>query len=292
MEERLKRFAIVVDAGTFTKAAKDLHTSQPALSMAIQKLEQELKTKLIEHKGRGFILTPAGRLAYESGKRILREGRQLKSAMEEFGQGKPALRIGSIDNIAELLFVDNDELTALQEHADVSLFVNNSAALIEATASGDIDLSLVVEQPTYPPELVAEILGSEELVAVCAPKIQMTVAHRLGQGVLPRFMSYNQSSTTYRLIDGHLSSLGISPEPMFYSTSPSIMLELAIQGKGTAILPRHMVSAHVQRGALVELHPGTRGISRPIAVLRDKSLALSAVVETFLTATSRILEKV
>lgn len=292
MEERLKRFAVIVDAGTFTKAARELHTSQPALSMAIQKLEHELKTKLIEHKGRGFVLTSAGRLAYESGKRILREGRQLKSAMEEFGQGKPVLKIGSIDNIAELLFVDNDELTALQKHADVSLFVNNSATLITATVNGDIDISLVVEQATYPLELAAEVLGSEELVAVCAPHIQMTVAHRMGKGFLPHFMSYNQSSTTFGLIDNFLRGLEITPEPMFYSTSPSIMLELAVQGKGTAILPKHLVESYVQHGRLVELRLGAQGISRPIVALRDKDIVLNAVLESFISAASRIIGRI
>lgn len=291
MEERLKRFAVVVDAGTFTKAAEELHTSQPALSMAIQKLEQELKSQLIEHKGRGFVLTPAGRLAYESGKRIIREARHLKSAMEAFSQGRPTAKIGAIDNIAELLFVENDELAKLQEEANVSLFINNSASLIHAVLEGQIDIALVVEQQTFPQELSIDQLGAEELVAVCSASSQMNVARRLGQGFLPHFMSYNQLSTTFALIDSYLASVGVTPETLFYSTSPSIMLELAIQGKGTAILPRHMVSKGVIDGALIELHLGDAQILRPIVSVRDNAFTMPSSIESFLAESAQILAR-
>ena len=46
MEDRIRKFAHLIDAGSFTKAARDLHISQPALSMAVQKLERELHAPL------------------------------------------------------------------------------------------------------------------------------------------------------------------------------------------------------------------------------------------------------
>jgi DNA-binding transcriptional LysR family regulator len=66
MEDRLRKFAVLVDTGNFTKAAQRLHTSQPALSIAINKLEQELHVKLIVRGIRPFTLTKPGQVVYET----------------------------------------------------------------------------------------------------------------------------------------------------------------------------------------------------------------------------------
>lgn len=289
MEERLRRFAVIVDAGSFTKAAALLHTSQPALSVAVQKLERELKATLIEHKGRGFTLTAEGYLAYESGRRILQESRRLRTALDERSQGRPVLRIGAIDHIAELLFVAHDELDALEEAADVSLSVNNSTSLLQATQAGELNVALIVSQPSYAPELMVHDLGTEELVAVCAPSIQMHVARRLNQGYLAHFMSYNRGSTTFRLVSSYLEGLSITPEPLFYSTSPTIMLELSLRAKGSAVLPRQMVNSYLRTGRLVELKLSPTRPLRPIVAVYQKDSVVPEPLESFLASASRII---
>ena len=58
---QLRCFLVIVETGSFTKAAERLFVSQPSLSAGIKKLEQELKVRLLERGGRRTALTPQGR---------------------------------------------------------------------------------------------------------------------------------------------------------------------------------------------------------------------------------------
>ncbi len=57
---RLRYFAAVAEAGSFSRAAAALHLTQPSLSRQVQLLEEELKQRLLERTGRGAVLTEAG----------------------------------------------------------------------------------------------------------------------------------------------------------------------------------------------------------------------------------------
>ncbi len=57
---KLESFREVVRTGSFTAAAKHLHMTQPAISLHVKALEQELGAHLMDRDGRGIQLTPAG----------------------------------------------------------------------------------------------------------------------------------------------------------------------------------------------------------------------------------------
>ena len=61
---QLKYFCEVAGSQHVTRSAEKLHVAQPALSMAIRRLEDELGVKLFESKGRGIVLTETGRYMY------------------------------------------------------------------------------------------------------------------------------------------------------------------------------------------------------------------------------------
>lgn len=268
MEDRLVKLTHIIDAGSFSAAAERLHISQPALTVAIQKLERELKTTLLDRDDKQLKLTASGRLAYRAGRRLRLERQRLQASLNELSGTKPTLRLGAIDDIAELLFIHNDELTALQASANVSLVVNNSTQLLTAVAAEELDLAFVVAQPTddYPVGVETRHVGNETLVCVAAPAIQALVSHRLRQGLLPNFISYNQDSTTYGLIQAQLARGKIAAQPLFFSTSPHLMLNFALSGKGVAILPQTSVMAYVERGELGIVPLKTGVIRRPIIV--------------------------
>ena len=58
--QRLRTFLAVYRAGTFTRAAQELHLTQPAVSLQVKELEHHVGTPLFEHVGRRIHLTPAG----------------------------------------------------------------------------------------------------------------------------------------------------------------------------------------------------------------------------------------
>ena len=68
---QLRYFAKVVESGSFSKAASQLHVAQPALSKQVQQFEEDLGLALIERGSRPVRLTEPGRVIYEQALQIL-----------------------------------------------------------------------------------------------------------------------------------------------------------------------------------------------------------------------------
>lgn len=272
MEDRLKKFAKLVDAGSFTKASRELHISQPALSTAIAKLERELKAPLLARGARPLALTSAGKLAYQAAKDLAVQTDNLKLRLSELSHQPVALRVGMIDSVANVLFAGSSGLEILGD-AKVSVIVNNSRYLAELVERGDLDIAFIAaQQKRWPSTLEVKIIAAEPLVVVSNSKRKLK-----SRTSLPDFIGYDQPSNTFRLVSRALVDYGVVSQTRFYSTSPEVMLRLVVQDKGIAALPYLMVREHLTNGHLKRLGtPKPWLIPRPIAALkrRDKELPL------------------
>lgn len=291
MEERLLRFARIVDVGSFTKAAHDLHISQPALTTAVKKLERELASELIIRGSRGFTLTAAGQLAYESAKQIYADAQNLRLRLAEQAGHKTTLRVGLIDSIADMLFVQSSSLEELEQTTRASLTVDNSARLIELVEHDQLDVALIARPARLAAALHAQDVGSEPLIFVCGSKNIAAVKKELSQKRLWHFLCYNQASRTFQLIDAHFAGHGITLQPSFYSTSPEIMLQLVLAGRGAAVLPYSLVKPHLKSQKLTPLPMGTSPtIARQIVQVRRTSRALPVQAQSLTAQAQRRLK--
>ncbi len=283
MEERLLRFARIVDAGSFTKAARELHISQPALTTTVKKLERELSHELIVRGSRGFTLTVAGQLAYESAKQIYADAQNLRLRLAEQTGRKPTLRVGLIDSVAAMLFVQGG-LAELEQTTQASLTVDNSTRLIELVEHDHLDFALVTRPLRIAAALNVQEVGPEPLMLVCHADSATGLKTELAQKRLWHFLSYNRASRTFQLIDEHFARLGITLEPHFYSTSPEIMLQLVLAGRGAAVLPYSLIKPHLETGQLVTLNiDASAVIARQIVHVKRASRVLSAQAEALTT---------
>src|SRR5919206_230720 len=67
----IRYFVAVAQEGNVTRAAERLHVAQPSLSAAVRQLERQLGVDLLERRGRGIGLTPAGELLLDRGRALL-----------------------------------------------------------------------------------------------------------------------------------------------------------------------------------------------------------------------------
>src|SRR6266700_6969582 len=110
MEERLRKFSTLIELGSFTKAAKVLHISQPALTTPLKKLERELKAELLVRGSHPLQATNAGKLALTATKNLNVNRANLQLELAKLANRKPQLTIGMIDSVVELLFAYGDGL--------------------------------------------------------------------------------------------------------------------------------------------------------------------------------------
>jgi DNA-binding transcriptional LysR family regulator len=278
MEERLRKFSYLLDAGSFTKAASDLHISQPALSTAIHKLERELGTQLVQRDRHSLKLTKTGRLAYDSAKDLGVVTDNLRIRIAELNNEKPHINLGMTDSVAVALFGSSESVNELEQQTDLSITVNNSRYLADAVERNEIDIAFITDKPKNRGAVfISEPAASEPFVVVCNPNILPEINQALVHGELPNFISYDKQSATRRIVDMKLKSCGIKPIHTYYSTSPSVALQLVLLEKGVAALPYLIAKDYLSTNTLVLVGRSKHIIiERPISVIRRRNKYLSA----------------
>ncbi|QQS18510.1 LysR family transcriptional regulator [Candidatus Saccharibacteria bacterium] len=255
MDDSLKKFVAVVEAGTFTRAAETLHISQPALSVAMSKLAKKYGVVLFESTGRsGVQLTPAGEYMYNAGLEQRRIEHNLQSQLTSIGGEKVPLRIGLIDSVAALLTTTDEPLKTLESRAQLSLYVENSTALRQAVRRSELDVAIIVADDAQDDKLEVAAVASDNLFMVCSPSEVEQFEVAIVQGIPVAFLSYVPESMTFTVIERSLRPSGIKVNPIVYSTSPDSMLAMASRGRGVAILPEILVKRGLESGVLVRVN--------------------------------------
>ena len=137
---QLIQFQTIAKTSNLTKAADELHISQPALSISIKKLENELGIQLFERKKNKIILNDNGKIALEYASQIINQVNEMKRQLDELVHHEFSLRIGFSDPgplwyCAPLFSSDHPdyELTTEQFNSNESLYdllINNKYDLI------------------------------------------------------------------------------------------------------------------------------------------------------------------
>lgn len=166
---KLTIFAAVADQGGFTRAADALHMAQPAVSIAVRKLEQGLDLQLFHRQDKGIQLTAEGRALRRHATRILEAVRDAQLEMDELrGLRKGEVRIG-IPSMLGSHYFPEILMAFKQRYPDVDLSVVEAGTrdiqrLIER---GELDLGIIVRDQ-LPDDLRARTFLREEMVA-CVP---------------------------------------------------------------------------------------------------------------------------
>jgi DNA-binding transcriptional LysR family regulator len=141
----LRYFVAVAKAGSFSRAAGELHVSQPTLSKAIGQLEGELEVSLLERGRRGVSvrLTPAGELTFGHACALLDRRRQLVSelaAMREIGTGELALGVAPLGG-AEIFAPMLARFRRSYPGIDVKIVQSGSRRLEEGVLDGTLEMA-------------------------------------------------------------------------------------------------------------------------------------------------------
>ena len=163
----LRYIVAVANERNFGRAAQRCFVSQPALSVAIQKLEKELGARLFE-RGKGEItITPVGRRIVEQAQRVLEEAAQI-SQIARTGRNPLAgtLKLGAIFTVAPYLLPDLiPALHDLAPEMPLDLEENLTEQLEAGLRAGRIDAAIIA-LPFAPPGIVAEFLYEEPFQVV------------------------------------------------------------------------------------------------------------------------------
>lgn len=252
---RLQHFVAVVDHGGFTAAAKATFVSQPALSFAVKELETDLGTALFDRIGRKVQLTAAGAALLGPARQVLRDletGRAAVTAVSGLESG--VLSLACLPTLAA------DPTAALvgrfrRHHRGVRVDLaapEDTQELFELVETGTCELGLT-DALDVPDTLVSTGLGSQVLVFILPPGTAKgaTTAPALIDFEDTLFVASPEGTSTRRLLDERLASVGLRPKLAVVSAQRDAILPLVLAGAGASLVPESMALVAEQLGAII-----------------------------------------
>jgi len=251
--DRLTVFRTVAREGGFSKAARKLLRTQPAISQAIRLLEEDLGERLFDRRGRETKLTAAGAVYLEhvdAAFDALERGRARLSARRALLEGE--LVIGTSDTIA--CYVLPPVLAAFRaEHPGVEVRISNrpTPVTVDQLRSRDVDVGFVT-WPIREKGLRCAPLARREDVAIFAPDHPLADRRRLSLTTLGRhpLLLLDRSSGSRRFIDRCFADAGVTPHITMELASIEVIKQLVRLGFGASIVPAIAVAGEREAGTL------------------------------------------
>lgn len=168
--EQLRIFLAVAEGLNMTRAADQLHLSQPAVSAAVAALEARHKTRLFDRVGKRLELTEAGRAFMPEARAVLSQATAAQRVLEDLGgllRGE--LRIFASQTVATYWLPPRlAHFAAAYPGVSLPYMVGNTAQAVAAIIAGDADLAFV-EGIVDEPRVSRETLGGDALGLYVAP---------------------------------------------------------------------------------------------------------------------------
>lgn len=168
---QLNIFCMVTRQQSFSKAAKLLHMSQPAVSTQVKNLEEYYRGQLLSRTPQGVTLTKAGEVLYEYAQKILDLQNEMEGKLETiFKHVNNKIMIGASTIIGNVALPCTIYLFK-EEHPEVELNLNisNADEVLRMVMSGEVDIGVVEGDPDSS-TLKALPVTSDELVFIAPPQ--------------------------------------------------------------------------------------------------------------------------
>jgi len=287
-DRRLKVFHTVARLLSFTKAAEELHMTQPAVTFQVRQLEEYFNTRLFDRTHNKVNLTPAGQRVAEFAERIFDLYAEMENGVRDLtGEISGALTIGASTTIAEYL------LPALlgefkNQYPDINLRlkVSNSEGIVSMVEHNVIDLG-VVESPVSNRNLIVEVCHIDQLVVVAAPDHELVKRGGMVNAadiLRYPFVSREEGSGTREVIMNYLMEAGISAADMNFCLelgSPEAIKGAVEAGMGITIISRSIIGKELKLNTLAELQLDPP-LSRPFSFVRQRQKFRVTVMEELL----------
>ncbi|HEB85733.1 MAG TPA: LysR family transcriptional regulator [Gammaproteobacteria bacterium] len=274
-DRRLQVFQTVARLLSFTKAAEELHMTQPAVTFQVRQLEEQYNTRLFDRTHNRISLTEAGRKVYESAIHIFELYAEMDNAVRELtGDVGGVLILGASSTIAEyMLPVLLGDFKKKYPEVSIRLKVSNSDGIVSQVENNTIDLG-VVEAPVNNKNLVVEQCRTDELVLIVPPGHELATRDKVSPKELIDypFICREEGSGTREVMLDSMSADGGSAGDL------NIVMELgsleAIKGAveagmGISVLSSATVVKELKLGTLraIKLDPPAR---RPFSFVHQK----------------------
>lgn len=252
---QLRVFEAVARHNSYTRAAEELHLSQPAVSMQVRQLEDEIELSLFERLGKQVVLTEAGREVFHYSRAIGQSLREMEEVLESLkGVSRGSLRIA----VASTVNYFAPRLMAIfqQRHPGIGLRldVTNRESLVQMLDSNSVDLVLMGVPPRNV-EVEAEAFMDNPLVVIAPPDHPLAGERAIPLARLAEetFVMREEGSGTRQAMERFFSERGQTIRHGMQMTRNEAVKQAVRSGLGLSVVSLHTIELELETRRLVTL---------------------------------------
>ena len=246
--EHIIMFCKIANAKSISKVAQANHISQPALSLQMQKLEEELGVKLFERSNRGIQLTEAGTIMQKYGLQFMQSYNNLREEIDNLKASKVTFRIEASPVICDyalpcILY------KATQKYPDYSFSLNGfpSSEVLSKVRSGQTDLGFIVGK-CEDADICCQEAFVDKIYLVAKSGYNTKSLRSINDLKKHPLIILNENFSSYRLVANYLRQAGYSMEDFKINcrlSTTEAVKSAVIAGHGLAFLPYMAIKKEV-----------------------------------------------
>ncbi len=285
----LKVFLTVATERSFSRAGEKLLRTQPAISIAIQRLESDLKERLIDRTGRELLLTDAGRVVLEYAKRFQNLEGDLENALRELKDNYAGrLSIGANESMSLYLIQHIEKYRRIFPKVKIQVRRSESSKIPSQLLDGELELGVISYDPNDD-HLLSEVIYTDRLTLIVSPEHRFASRPEISITELDMetFIAHNVLSpyreAVLREFQKHKVPINMDVEMPTIET----IRRLVQDNEGVAFLPRMCVEQEMKQNLLREVKVRELNLERKIRLVYPARRALSHAAKAFLEVVKR-----
>lgn len=282
--KHLKLFLAVCNCDfNTTRAANELHTTQPAVSLAIRELEQYYGVVLFDRIGRRLKITEAGQRFQEYAFHIITLFDDMEKGMRDW-DSFGILRVGASITIGSQ-FLPNYVKTFYSHYpgTEVRAVIGPSDYLEQKILNSELDFALI-EGITHIPSFISEEYMEDYLTVICPTNSSLCQRQEI---TIDEFRSQNfllreRGSGTREVFERVIEQAGFMVTPIWEATSTTALVNAVINGLGISVLPYRMVVGPLKRGLVSTVSVKGLSFQRKFHIIYHKEKFLTSSAKAFM----------
>ena len=273
---QLRALAAAAKHGSVTAAAKQLHLTQPAVTLQIQNLQTLAGIPLIQRTSDGMLLTDAGRSVLALSERIEAAIRDCETSIEMMtGKTAGRISIGAVSTAKYFVPFMISGFSKLYPNIEVTLSIGNRQEIGLALRGYDLDIA-IMGRPPADIDMDLHPIGDHPHVIIAPTGHRLARKSRIALTDLAKetFLTREPGSGTRGLMERLFETARISPTIGMAMSSNETIKQAVIAGLGIAFISAHTVATELDERRLVTLDVDGLPVVRQWFVLARKDKVL------------------
>jgi DNA-binding transcriptional LysR family regulator len=260
----VRTFVAVAEAGSLSRAAAELHLTQPAVTRRLQRLEVTVGAPLLDRRRRPSSLTPVGRDALERCRRLLSIAGELRALAVDPQVPSGEVRIGVAHALTELAFSQPvDEVRRAFPRVLLRLRTGWSRELLERVKTGALDAAAILlpEGEALPSGVLGGAVGRERLAVVGRSRTRAREIRDLREA---GWVLNPAGCAARAALERQLARAGLPLQVNVETYNYELQLALIARGRGLGLVPGRLLARSRMRSQLRVLR--VRGLDFPLTI--------------------------